>query len=196
MGVRAMTNITASVGWNGLRRRPAVFLDRDGVINRAVIRDGRPCSPRSIEQLELLPGVGEALQALSANGYSLVVVSNQPDVARGLICREAVDAMSSWLKSSLRLDAVLVCTHDDADGCDCRKPLPGLILRAAVELHLDCKASYLVGDRWRDIEAGRRAGCRTLFVDAGYDEQAPDTFDFRVNSLPDAARIILHGGTA
>lgn len=180
----------------GAMNRPAVFLDRDGVINRPVIRDGKPCSPRSLEQLELLPGVREALHDLSVNGYCLVVVTNQPDVARGLISRATAEAMNDWLKASVTVDAVLMCIHDDGDRCECRKPLPGLIMRAARELHLECAASYLIGDRWRDIEAGRRAGCRTFFVDAGYDERAPVAFDFKVSSLLDASRIILRGAAS
>ena len=175
--------------------RPAVFLDRDGVISRPTIREGRPYPPRSLAELELLPGVQEALQGLKAAGYCLVVVTNQPDIARGIARRAVVDSMNDWLKSVLPLDAVLTCPHDNDDQCQCRKPLPGLITRAAYELHVECKASYMIGDRWRDVEAGRRAGCKTFFIDCGYDEQAPESYDFRVGSLPDAARIILQTDT-
>jgi D-glycero-D-manno-heptose 1,7-bisphosphate phosphatase len=174
--------------------RAGVFLDRDGVINRAVIRGRKPCPPRFAAELELLSGVPEALGALRAGGYCLVVVTNQPDVARGATPRSVVDGMNSWLKSVLPLDAVYMCVHDDDDQCRCRKPLPGLITQAASELRVECAASYMVGDRWRDIEAGRRAGCKTFFVDHGYDEQVPRAFDFRVSSLLDAARIILQMG--
>ena len=174
--------------------RAAVFLDRDGVINRPTIRERRPYPPRSLAELELLPGVRAALRALKAGGYCLVVVSNQPDIARGTALRTMVDAMNDWLKSVLPLDAVLTCAHDDDDRCECRKPLPGLITQAARELHVDCAASYMIGDRWRDVEAGRRAGCKTFFIDRGYDEQAPQSYDYRVLSLPDAARIILRTG--
>jgi len=175
--------------------RPGIFLDRDGVINRPRIRGHKPYSPRSLAELELLPGVPAALRALKAGGYCLVVVTNQPDVARGTVPRSVVDGMHDWLKSVLPLDAVLTCAHDDADRCQCRKPSPGLITQAARELGLECAASYMIGDRWRDIEAGRRAGCRTFFVDCGYDEQVPQSYDFRVSSLPDAARIILQRDT-
>jgi D-glycero-D-manno-heptose 1,7-bisphosphate phosphatase len=175
--------------------RPGIFLDRDGVINRPRIRGHKPYSPRSLAELELLPGVPAALRALKAGGYCLVVVTNQPDVARGTVPRSVVDGMHDWLKSVLPLDAVLTCAHDDADRCQCRKPSPGLITQAARELGLECAASYMIGDRWRDIEAGRRAGCRTFFIDCGYDEQVPQSYDFRVSSLPDAARIILQRDT-
>jgi D-glycero-D-manno-heptose 1,7-bisphosphate phosphatase len=171
--------------------RPAVFLDRDGVISCPIIRGGRPFPPRSLAELRLLPGVREALRDLKAGGYCLVVVTNQPDIARGTARRAVVNGMNDWLKSVLPLDAVLTCAHDDDDQCQCRKPLPGLITQAARELRVECTASYMIGDRWRDIEAGRRAGCKTFFIDRGYDEQAPESCDFRVGSLPDAARIIL-----
>jgi D-glycero-D-manno-heptose 1,7-bisphosphate phosphatase len=175
--------------------RPAIFLDRDGVITRPTLRGRKPHPPRSLAELEILPGVEAALWALKAGGYCLVVVTNQPDVARGTVTRTVVDSMNDCLKSVLPLDAVLTCAHDDTDRCQCRKPLPGLITRAARELCLECTASYMIGDRWRDIEAGRRAGCKTLFIDCGYDEQAPQSYDFRVSSLPEAARIILQADT-
>jgi D-glycero-D-manno-heptose 1,7-bisphosphate phosphatase len=176
--------------------RPAVFLDRDGVISRPAIRERKPHPPRSLAELELLPGVKQALQALKAGGYCLVVVTNQPDIARGTAPRTVVDGMNDWLKSVLPLDALLMCAHDDDDRCRCRKPLPGLITQAAMELRIECAASYMIGDRWRDIEAGRRAGCKTIFVDHGYGERAPESYDFRVGSLPDAARIILQSDTS
>jgi D-glycero-D-manno-heptose 1,7-bisphosphate phosphatase len=170
-------------------------MDRDGVISRAIENARRPQAPQSLAQLELLPDVPAALAALKAGGYLLVVVTNQPDIARGTTPRAAVEAMNEWLQSLLPLDAVFTCPHDDAERCMCRKPLPGLITRAAAELHVACAASYMVGDRWRDIEAGRRAGCRTFFVDHGYEERRPDSYDFRVTCLKDAAEIILETDT-
>jgi D-glycero-D-manno-heptose 1,7-bisphosphate phosphatase len=169
----------------------AVFLDRDGVINRAVLRAGRPYPPASVAELVILPGVGQALARLKAQGYVLVVVSNQPDVARGVTALAQVEALHAVLRARLPLDEMLTCVHDDADGCACRKPAPGLILAAARRLGLDVTGSHLVGDRWRDIEAGRRAGCRTFFVDHGYDEPAPQAPDHRVRSLLEASQIIL-----
>ena len=171
--------------------RAAVFLDRDGVINRTFIRDGTPHPPVSLWDLEILPHVPEALSALKAQGYSLVVVTNQPDVARGTASRELVDSIHERLKGELGLDAIFTCFHDDADGCDCRKPKPGLLFRAAHDLSIDLTSSFMVGDRWRDVEAGRRAGCRTLFVDCGYRESPPQSCDFHVGSLLEASGIIL-----
>jgi D-glycero-D-manno-heptose 1,7-bisphosphate phosphatase len=175
----------------GQTMRPAVFLDRDGVINRAFTRDGIPHPPACLADLELLPDVAEALKELKTHGYWLVVVTNQPDVARGTSSRELVETMHAQLKANLGLDAVLTCFHDDADRCDCRKPSPGLLLRAAQELGIDLESSFMVGDRWRDVEAGRRAGCRTFFINRGYAEKSPESCDYRVGSLAEASRIIL-----
>ena len=171
--------------------RPAVFLDRDGVINRAFIRDGMPFPPQSLQDLEILPGVSDALVALKAHGYSIVVVTNQPDVARGTSSKEAIDGIHRRLGDELAIDAIMTCFHDDSADCDCRKPKPGLLLQAARDLSIDLSASFMVGDRWRDMEAGKRAGCRTFFVDRGYLERRPVEYDFRVGSLIEASRVIL-----
>ena len=171
--------------------RRAVFLDRDGVLNRAVIRKGKPYPPSGVEDMEILPGVPEALFALKASGFLLVVVTNQPDVARGKTPQALVESMNARLKSELPLDEVLCCFHDDEDNCDCRKPKPGLLLAASRVFDIDLKTSFMVGDRWRDIEAGELAGCKTFFIDYGYVERQPVSFDFRVVSLLEAAKIIL-----
>lgn len=171
--------------------RRAVFLDRDGVINRAIVRDGRPYPPQDLSELEVLPGVPEALSRLRAEGFLLVVVTNQPDVARGTLQRSVVGDMNARLLESLPLDEVRVCYHDESDGCPCRKPRPGMILEAVKDHGIDVRQSYLVGDRWRDLEAGERAGCRTVFVDHGYRERQPDRWDLRVRSLSEAAEAIL-----
>jgi D-glycero-D-manno-heptose 1,7-bisphosphate phosphatase len=171
--------------------RPAVFLDRDGVINRAFVRNGIPHPPASLDDLEILPNVLQALCSLRLGGYRLVVVTNQPDVARGTSKKALVDSIHTRLTIELNLDAIFTCFHDSADQCICRKPKPGLLLRAAQDLSIDLSSSFMVGDRWRDIEAGRLAGCRTFFIDCGYDEEGPASVDFRVASLNEASRIIL-----
>ncbi len=169
----------------------AVFLDRDGVLNRAEVRDGKPYPPASVARLEILPGVPQALQALRAAGWLLVVVTNQPDVARGTARREDVEAINQRLRAELPLDDIRTCYHDSGDGCDCRKPLPGLLLGAARDHGIALERSFMVGDRWRDVEAGARAGCATVFIDYGYAERQPAHPDHRVRSLPEAAQIIL-----
>jgi D-glycero-D-manno-heptose 1,7-bisphosphate phosphatase len=175
----------------------AVFLDRDGVLNRAFCREGKPYPPASLEELEILPGAAGALRELKRLGYRLIVVTNQPDVARGTQTREAVEAMHAVLAAALPVDEFLVCYHDDRDGCACRKPLPGMLLQAA-QRGVDLAASFLIGDRWRDMDAGCAAGVRTVFIDYGYRERQPSAApDVRVTSLPEAAEWIkLQNGTA
>jgi D-glycero-D-manno-heptose 1,7-bisphosphate phosphatase len=174
----------------GVRR--AVFLDRDGVINRATVREGRPFPPATEAELAVLPGVPEALLRLRAAGFRLVVVTNQPDVARGVQRREVVDRMHRRLAAELPIDDFRVCDHDDGDGCGCRKPSPGMLEAAARDAGLSLADSFMVGDRWRDIEAGRRAGCAVVFIDRGYDERRPDKPDAIVGSLPEAVDWILN----
>jgi len=161
--------------------RRAVFLDRDGVLVKPVIREGRPYPPGTVEELEIIPGAREALERLKQHGLLLVVVTNQPDVARGQQTAEAVARMHERLVRELPLDDILACLHDDGDGCGCRKPKPGLIQEAARRHGIDPGRSFLVGDRWRDIEAGRAAGCTSVLIDYGYRERAP--------SAPPAARV-------
>ena len=171
--------------------RRAVFLDRDGVVVRALVSGGLPRSASTLEELEILPDVEEACSVLKEAGFALVVVTNQPEIARGTLDAEIVERQNDALRSALPLDEVLVCPHDDSDGCDCRKPKPGMLVDAAARLGLDLASSFMVGDRWRDVEAGRRAGCRVVFVDRSYDEQLGQEPDAVVPDLGAAARWIL-----
>jgi len=171
--------------------RRAVFLDRDGVINRAEVREGKPYPPANLAVMELLPGVPAALQALHAAGWMLIVVTNQPDVARGTTPRAVVEAINAHLEQTLPIDEFRTCYHDSGDGCDCRKPLPGALLAAAREHDIDLGRSFMVGDRWRDVEAGQRAGCKTVFINYGYAEKQPESCDYKSQSLQEAAAIIL-----
>lgn len=169
----------------------AVFLDRDGVINRALMRDGKPYPPRNTRELEILPGVANALKRLHNAGFKLIVVTNQPDVARGTQTRAAVEEINAALQSRLPIDEFRVCYHDDADQCTCRKPKAGTLLQSARKYGMDLKASYMIGDRWRDIEAGRRAGCKTVFIDCHYAETKHIEPDYRAYNLTAAADWIL-----
>lgn len=170
----------------------AVFLDRDGVLNRAVIRNGLPHPPRSLAELEILPGVREALVELKATGFLLLVVTNQPDVNRGAQSRQVVEAMNARLKLELAIDHFYVCCHIDEEACTCRKPQPGMLLQAGVDYHVDLAASFMIGDRWRDIDAGHHAGCRSILIDYGYRERNPSLPpNAVVPSLGAAARWIL-----
>jgi D-sedoheptulose 7-phosphate isomerase len=172
--------------------RPAIFLDRDGVLNRAVVRDGKPFPPPGLHDLEILPDAALALEELKSHGYPLYVITNQPDVARGNLTRAEVDAMNQRLASLLPVDDIFVCYHDDADHCACRKPKPGLIYEAQRKYNIDLTRSFLVGDRWRDIEAGHAAGCKTILIDYGYRERKPALpAEATVRSLREAAGWII-----
>jgi len=177
------------MGIRPLRR--AVFLDRDGVLNEAVVRDGKPYPPATAEEMRVAADAQQALQRLKELGLALIVVTNQPDVRRGAQSREAVEEIHRLLASVLPVDDFLTCFHDDRDGCSCRKPKPGLILEGAERHGVDPLRSFLVGDRWRDIEAGQAAGCRTVWIDRGYRERGPAAApDARVGSLGEAAAWI------
>jgi D-glycero-D-manno-heptose 1,7-bisphosphate phosphatase len=169
----------------------AVFLDRDGVINRAIVRDGRPYPPSSVLELEIVDDAPRALCRLREAGLMLIVVTNQPDVARGTQKRAAVEAIHERLASQLPVDDILACYHDDSARCSCRKPNPGSLLEAAARHRIDLTRSFMVGDRWRDIEAGQRAGCTALFIDYDYAERKPEPPYLCVRSLTEAADLIL-----
>jgi D-glycero-D-manno-heptose 1,7-bisphosphate phosphatase len=171
--------------------RPAVFLDRDGVIVIPQFRDGRGFAPRRLEELRVYPDAAPSLQRLKACGFLLVVATNQPDVGRGLVPRADVDAMHNVLQRDLPLDEIKACFHTEADNCDCRKPKPGMILKAASELGIDLARSFMVGDRRSDIEAGAVAGCATVFIDLNYAEPTPKAPDFVVRSVAEAADVIV-----
>lgn len=168
-----------------------MFLDRDGVVNKAVIRDGVPYPPECADAVELTPNAHETLGDLKRLGFLLLVVTNQPDVRRGSQDRRTVEGIHQLIRQQLPIDDFFVCYHDDRDHCDCRKPKPGLILQAAERYDVNLAESYLIGDRWRDIDAGRSAGCKTIWIDCGYSEKGP-TYppDARVASLGDAVAYI------
>ena len=175
--------------------RRAVFLDRDGVINRVVVRNGHPHPPARVEDFELNDDVASGCARLKAANLLLIVITNQPDVGRGNQRRETVEAMHSKMRSALpSLDRIEVCYHAGrryGESCDCRKPRPGLILRSAAELKIDLGASYVIGDRWRDIDCARAAGCRAIFIQRGYEETLREVPDFTVRNFNDAVNALL-----
>lgn len=169
----------------------AVFLDRDGVINRAIVRDGKPYPPSTLREFEILPGAEQGIRDLRNAGFLVIVATNQPDVATGAQRKEIVEAMHAKLRDAQLCDDIEVCYHRDADCCECRKPKPGMLINAARKWQLDLARSFMVGDRWRDIAAGRAAGCYTLFIDYGYREKRAEWPDAVIGSLEEASRIIL-----
>jgi D-glycero-D-manno-heptose 1,7-bisphosphate phosphatase len=169
----------------------AVFLDRDGVLNQAVVRAGVSTPPASVDELHILPGVQDACAILKGAGFLLIVVTNQPDVARGSTALETVEAINEGIRSSLPVDDIRVCYHDDNDKCSCRKPNPGLLLQAAADWKIDVAMSFMVGDRSKDVEAGKRAGCRTILIGKGPEPERETHPDHTSQSLAEAARWIL-----
>jgi D-glycero-D-manno-heptose 1,7-bisphosphate phosphatase len=174
-------------------RARAVFLDRDGVINRALEHAGLPYPPTSLAEFEILPEAAAACAKLKQAGFLLVVATNQPDVGRGTLKKEIVETLHAEMCRRLPIDRVEACYHpgQGRSDCDCRKPKPGMLLRAAQELGIDLAQSWMVGDRWRDIDCGHAAGCRTIFIDRGYAEELRQKPDFSAGNLAQAADIIL-----
>lgn len=169
----------------------AVFLDRDGVINANLERNGKPVAPTTLAEFRILPGVVEAAQRLKKAGFLLVIATNQPDVRNGITPQATMEAMHAAIRTIMPIDDITICLHNDADNCSCRKPKPGLLLQAAAKHAIDLQSSYFVGDRWKDIHAGKAAGCHTIFVDYGYVQDQPAVADRVVGSLADAADFIV-----
>ncbi|TAK74927.1 MAG: HAD family hydrolase [Gammaproteobacteria bacterium] len=172
-----------------MNHQRAVFLDRDGVINRAIIKSGKPYPPATLDEVEIIEDVPAALAILKDLGFLLIGATNQPDVARGTTTKEFVETVNAILVKELPLLDIKVCYHDDTGGCYCRKPLPGLLLQAAKEHNIDLTKSIMIGDRWKDIDAGKNAGCQTIWINRVYSEKSP-TPDFTTTSLLEAANWI------
>jgi D-glycero-D-manno-heptose 1,7-bisphosphate phosphatase len=170
--------------------KKAVFLDRDGVLNRSILVNGVPKPPISISDIQILEGAIEAIEILKNHNFVPVVVTNQPDVARGITTQSNVEAINAFIGNALKIDHFYTCFHDDVDSCNCRKPKPGLILLASSDLCLDPHQSFMVGDRWRDISAGQSAGCKNFFIDYSYQEKSPFLPHTRVFSLLEAVHIM------
>jgi len=171
--------------------RRAVFLDRDGVLLRSNVVDGKAYAIRTAEEYELLPGVFGAIEQLKAHHFLTVMVTNQPDIDNGLVAREIVDEIHERLRHDLLIDAVYTCPHDKRRACECRKPRPGMLFQAKKALDIDLLASWIVGDRASDIAAGANVGCKGIFIDYNYHEPKPEGHAATVNSLAEAVQYIL-----
>lgn len=185
-----MAEVETQVNTATESQRPAAFLDRDGVITRPIVRDGRPYPPLTPDEAEVLPGVAEALALLRSHGFLVIVVTNQPDAAAGKAARADIEAINARLMADLAIDDIRVCWGPDGPDCDCYKPKPGMLLAARDDWNIDLGRSVMVGDRWRDIGAGRNAGLPTYFIDRGYDEELSEPPDTVVTDLLAAARHI------
>jgi D-glycero-D-manno-heptose 1,7-bisphosphate phosphatase len=178
---------------------PAVFLDRDGVINRPFVHNGKSYAPTRVQDFEIFPEIPEFLLALKHKGFLLVIVTNQPDVGNGLVEQSVVEAIHERMLAALPqisgysiIDKIKVCYHSQKEGCDCRKPKPGMLLEAAKELKIDFKRSIMIGDRASDIAAGKRVNCRTVFVDYDYTESKPIAPDFTVKSADKLISLVAN----
>lgn len=169
--------------------RAAVFLDRDGVLNKAVYAEGKSYPPADAASLELTPGAVDAVAALRAAGYVCICVTNQPDVARGSRTLENVTAMNNKVFQALRLDDLYCCLHDNADNCACRKPKPGMLFAAADKWNIDLRASWMIGDRHSDVKAGKAAGCKTVLI--GEKDDADSGCDLLCRDIVEAVKCIV-----
>lgn len=147
-------------------KRKAVFLDRDGVINRKAPEGDYI---KSWDEFEFLPGVKEAIKKLNERGFLVIIVSNQRGIAKGVMTENDLKEIHSRMKSELKsvgakVDDIYYCPHDVGDNCNCRKPKPGLLLKAAKEWDIELSRSWMIGDQAPDIEAGKRAGCKTILI--------------------------------
>jgi D-glycero-D-manno-heptose 1,7-bisphosphate phosphatase len=169
--------------------RRAAFLDRDGVLVEAIERDGAPYAATTLEEFRLLPDAAEQVGRLRAAGLVCIVFTNQPEIARGTLPPEALAAMHAALRAAAPVDDLFVCPHDDTDDCSCRKPRPGMLHAAAARWDISLPDSFVIGDRWRDVDAGRVAGCYTILVERPY--SACQTADARVATLREAVDAVL-----
>jgi len=171
----------------------AAFVDRDGVLNKAVLMDGRPRPPADLAELELEAGAADAVAMLREAGFVVIGVTNQPDASRGTAPRRTIEAINAAVVELAGLDDLLTCFHDDGDHCACRKPAPGMLVEGATRHGIDLAASIMVGDRWSDVVAGHLAGCRAARVGDGYGEPISRAWaslatpDIEVASLLEAA---------
>jgi len=168
----------------------AIFLDRDGVVNRVILKNGKPFSPRTVEEFALSEGIADFIVESRKAGFLNIIFTNQPDIARGLMDSKTLQAMHDFVRNNLVVDDIFICTHDNADDCLCRKPKPGMLTDAAGKWKIDLGGSFVIGDQWKDMDAGKIAGCTTILLDCPYNKNVG--CDFRVKNLRSALEIITH----
>ena len=172
------------------RNRKAIFLDRDGTLNKVYIENGLPISPSSLNKFKIIKGVKKSINRLKKLNFLCILITNQPDVFRGKISKKTVVKMNSYIKKKIKLDDMFVCYHDNEHNCSCRKPKPGLLLKASKKWKIDLKKSFMIGDRWKDILAGKKVGCKTIFINNNYKNDKKVKADFTFKSLLNAVNKI------
>ena len=170
--------------------KKAIFLDRDGIINKAIIKNKKPYPPTKLSEVEPILEINNFIYSWKAKGYLIIIVTNQPDVSRGTLDKNIADQINEHLSYVINFDDIFVCYHGNDNECDCRKPKIGLFMQAKEKYDIDLSKSWMVGDRWRDVEAGKNAGCKTIFVDYGYDEKQPTNQDYTVRNVLQVYKII------
>jgi D-glycero-D-manno-heptose 1,7-bisphosphate phosphatase len=170
--------------------KKAIFLDRDGVINKLIIRDGKAQAPYSLSEFALYEGVENALKIIKSAGYLAIIVTNQPDVARGWVTKESVELINNKILEILPIDDIKICFHTNIDLCDCRKPMPGMLIEAGKDWGIKMEESFMIGDRFGDISAGKKAGCKTILIGKGDSQGSFPSPDFRAELLIDAVKFI------
>ena len=170
-------------------KKRAIFLDRDGVINKVILRDGKPYSPKTFDEFVFNDGIREIVCKMKELGYRVFVVSNQPDIARGEISQDILNLMTQKMRFELPVDDVYICPHDDHHDCLCRKPKPGMLIQAAEDWKIDLSLSFMIGDTWKDMEAGKAAGCKTILLDIPYNQSVQ--CDFHLKTLSEAVDLII-----
>src|SRR3989344_4070411 len=171
-----------------MAKNKALFLDRDGIINKIIARDDKQTSPRSFEEFELTPGIKEILKEFKNRGFLNIIITSQPEVERGLVTKEEIDKMHDFIKDNLLIDDLLVCFHDDYHNCDCRKPKPGLFFGSAKKWDVDLSKSFMLGDTHKDIRAGRSAGVKTILIDTFYNQEVQP--DYRIKNFGEIFNLI------
>jgi len=171
-------------------KNKAIFLDRDGVINKIIMRNGKPSSPWKLKEFEILPDVKECLVAFKKMGFLNIIFTSQPDISRGFLQIEDLEKMHEIIDKTLLVDEIRFCPHDDKDNCSCRKPKPGLILEAVQKWSIDLRESYVIGDTWKDIGAGKAVGCKTFLLRREYNKGFQKDYDFEVSNLKKTVEII------
>lgn len=171
-------------------KKKAIFFDRDGVLIQAPLsKDRKPESIKFLKEISLVKGIKKLCKFYKKKGFNLFMVTNQPDFSRKKNTKKNIKLINNYLKKKLALDYNFVC-YCDHESCPNRKPNPGMLFMAKKKFSVNLKKSYLIGDRWRDIGAGKKAGCKTIFINRSYNEKISFKPNFQIKNLSEVYKII------